>query len=242
AAHTPDSREREAGFSDEAQEQARAGGDTIKGSGKSVTREIKLADFSKVEAGAAFEVLIVKGEAFGVKITADDNLIDDVSAARDGTTLHIGLKTRSRAVHNGHWKAEITMPKLEGIKLDGASQGTFKGFEAKSFTANVAGASKLTGDLKADNVKLAATGASKLKLLGSARDGTVAAEGASALDLQDFALVHADVKLSGASKATVRVSEKLDYNVSGASSLSYRGSPTIGTKVKTGAARVKGEK
>jgi RNA polymerase sigma factor (sigma-70 family) len=219
-----------------------ASGGTVRGSGKSVTKEMKVTDFSKVEAGAAFHVELVKGDGFSVKITADDNLIDEVSVVKDGSTLRLGLKPHNRSFQNSHWKATIAMPSLEGIRLDAASQGTIKGFESKSFTANLGAASRLSGDIKAEKVTLAAQAASKLKLEGSAKNGALSADGASSLDLQDFVLAQAEVKLAGASKATINVTEKLDYNVSGASNLTYRGNPTIGTKVKTGAGRVKSQK
>jgi len=217
--------------------------ETLKGSGKVITKEINVADFSRVEAGQAFLVEIVKGDAFSTKITIDDNLFPEVMVVKEGTTLRIGFNTKKSISQQGPSKVSVTMPHLEGIKLSGASKATLKGFDsAKEFAAKLEGASQLAGDMKAAKVNLALTGASKVKLQGSAKEGTLSATGASVLDLKDYNLASADARLSGASKATVTVLEKLDYNLSGASQLTIRGNPTLGKKGLSGASRVHMEK
>ena len=63
-------------------------------------------------------------------------------------------------------------------------------------------------------------------------------KGASRLVLGDLELEAADVVLSGASSATIRVKGLLNYDVSAASRLDYLGEPTIGQAKKTGASSV----
>jgi hypothetical protein len=227
-----------------AEEQAEQAGQSkaVKGSGNLITKEIKVADFSSVDAGHAFQVEIVKADSYSAKITTDDNLLPDVQVVKEGSTLRIGLNT-TKSYHNGHFQAAITMPRLDGLNLSGASKTTIKGFDAaNTFTAKLSGATRLTGELKADKITLGADGASTIELKGTARVGTLTANGASSLKLKEFVLGSANARLSGASKAAVNIKDKLDYNVSGASNLTYRGSPTIGGKVKTGASRVQPEK
>jgi len=217
--------------------------ETVKGSGKLVTKEFKVAAFSSVAAGHAFEVEITKGDSHSVKITVDDNLAGEVTAVTEGTTLRIGVSSKNKSFQNAHWKAIVTMPRLDGINLGGASHATFQEFDAaKAFSANLSGASHLTATIKAEKVSLTASGASKVTLKGSAKESTLNGSGASTLALNDFTLTNADVRLSGASRATLNVQGKLDYELSGASTLKYQGSPTIGKKVNTGASRAQQEK
>ena len=63
-------------------------------------------------------------------------------------------------------------------------------------------------------------------------------KGASRLVLGDLELEAADVVLSGASSATIRVKGLLNYDVSSSSRLDYLGEPTIGQAKKTGASLV----
>ncbi len=83
-----------------------------------------------------------------------------------------------------------------------------------------------------------ADGASTVRLRGTAKAAVLKAQGASRLDLAELALDAADVELDGASNAVVRVKDLLNYNVSSASHLEYRGEPTIKRAAKTGASSV----
>ena len=82
------------------------------------------------------------------------------------------------------------------------------------------------------------SGASTARLRGSARAAVLRAHGASRLALADLALEAAEVVLAGASNATVRVKNLLNYDLSSASRLEYLGEPTIGQAKRTGASSV----
>jgi RNA polymerase sigma factor (sigma-70 family) len=212
------------------------GREVITGSGKKITRELKLSDFTSVDVGSAFEVEITQGKAFRVAITADDNVIPFVKAAKDGSALKIGLDSERRSFHNATLKAAVTMPHVEGLTVSGACQVTLAGFTSeKDCKLRLSGASTLKGDLQAATVALVADGASRIALKGSAKKAKLSCHGASTLALAEFTLDSAGVTLTGASRATVRARSALDYHLSGASSLKYGGEPKIGKKQVTGA-------
>ena len=76
-------------------------------------------------------------------------------------------------------------------------------------------------------------------LEGSATGLTIEGSGASTLDLADFSVDTAGVKLSGASKATVNAQESIDpVDASGASSLRYLGDPSLGDVSTSGGSTV----
>jgi hypothetical protein len=79
------------------------------------------------------------------------------------------------------------------------------------------------------------SGASTVELQGSANNISAGISGASRGKLEDFTLSEAKMNVSGASTATIRVSDTLDAVVSGASRLYYIGSPTLGNVDVTGA-------
>ena len=73
------------------------------------------------------------------------------------------------------------------------------------------------------------------------RDTEVVIEGsgASSLDLADFTVDTAEVRLSGASEATVNALERIDpVDVSGASRLRYLGDPSLGEVSTSGGSSV----
>jgi hypothetical protein len=211
----------------------------IRGSGKEVTRELKLSDFTTVDVGNVFQVEVARGKSFRVTITADDNVLSYVTATKDGPALKIGLDGAGRSFQNVTLKAAVSMPALEGVSASGASKVTIGGFKsAKNCKLRASGASSLTGDLQAQTVDLGATGASRIALTGSAREARLSAEGTSCLALADFTIRSASVVLTGASQATIHVKGGLDYDLSGVSNLKYGGEPKVGKARATGTSSV----
>jgi hypothetical protein len=212
--------------------------EVIRGSGKEVTREVNLSDFTTVDVGSFLRVEITRGKSFRVAITADDNVLSYVTATKDGPALKIGLDGAGRGFQNVTLKAAVTMPALEGVRASGASKVTIGGFtSAKDCKLRASGAGSLTGDLQAQTVDLAATGAGRISLTGSAREARISGEGAGRLALAAFTIRSARVVLTGASRATVQVKGTLDYDLSGASDLKIGGEPNSKGRV-TGASSV----
>ena len=83
-----------------------------------------------------------------------------------------------------------------------------------------------------------AAGASQAQLRGSGKDVHVTAKGASRLRPADFAADSAAVELRDPCRAEVRVKAHLDYSLSGASHLDYRGNRALGNHATSGASSV----
>ena len=78
-----------------------------------------------------------------------------------------------------------------------------------------------------------------MQLDGSAQHTMADASGASHLKLADFQINDADIALSGASDATINAAGTLDIDLSGASSLRYRGQPSLGRLDISGGSTIK---
>src|SRR5208283_826151 len=107
---------------------------------------------------------------------------------------------------------------------------TATGFSSTDpFAANLSGASSLVmTNFKAGNLTIELSGASSLTAHGSANGLVSALSGASGLNLSNLPVNDAGMTLGGASHAQIDVNGRLDANLSGASSLEYSGSPTLG--------------
>jgi RNA polymerase sigma factor (sigma-70 family) len=240
AADEERSRPAEGRADDKAEDKRRqAGGDNkvIRGSGKEVTQDMKMADFTSVEVGGAFHADITQGKKFRVAITADDNVMPYVKVTRKGSALEIGLDSKGLSFENVTLKAAVTMPALEKVSAGGASHVTLGGFKSeKECKIETSGASHLKGNLGAQALTLDVSGASHVALEGAAKRARLTASGASHLALLDLVIGEkAEVTLSGSSHADIQVKAQLDYDVSGASHLKYLGDPKVGKKVVTGA-------
>jgi len=209
----------------------------VVGSGRPVTRTFNLSDFTSVSLANSFQGDITRGDSFGVEITADDNLFDYLRVTKTGSTLKVELDPLHHySLRPNALQAKVTLPTLTGLTVSGASHATLSGFKsAQDLDLNVSGASGVSGNIESGMVRINASGSSQVRLEGTGQQGSLEASGASQLFLNSFGLNSAGVNLSGASSAEVNVQSKLDYDLSGASHLTYQGAPAIGSSQTSGA-------
>jgi len=233
-------------------------GPTVTGSGKLAAWDFDYRDFTKIEAGYAFDIEIVKADSYLVRITVDDNLYEYLDVSKRGDTLNIGLKWNNNYM-NITRKATINLPDLEKLGLSGASKAKVDGFSSshaadfelsgasnadissmKAGNANykLSGASKVSGNIEMADGRFNLSGASSIELEGSANDIDIEASGASHVGLSDFSVVDAEINLSGASNATINASGRLDGDLSGGSRLIYIGNPTLGSISASGGSTI----
>ena len=217
-----------------------AAGLKVVGSGKQVTVEKELSGFSKIDASSAFQVKITQSEEYSVVLTVDEKVEPYLDVSVQGDTLRIGVRpglTLAGAAFP--LNAVVSMPRLTGVALSGASGATVGGFKsADRLDADLSGASKLTGEIETGDVRFQVSGASGLTLSGKGQKMALEVSGAGQGNLEGFAVSDATVNLSGASRATVNVSGRLDAEVSGASTLRYTGSPTLGSIQSSGGSSI----
>lgn len=191
---------------------------SIKGSGVSKSDQRNVSEFKNIEVGGVFKVEVTIQDNFDVRVEADDNLLEYIKTDVDGETLEISttkrISTRSPII------VRVGAPALDKIDCSGASKMSIVNLDNTDFTANISGASAVSAAGKTKNLRVELSGASRIDA------GQLAAE-----------IVW--VEGSGASKADVSVSEKLDADLSGASRVSYSGSPKDIRKDVSGASSVR---
>lgn len=214
--------------------------ETVTGSGKQTTKEINVSDFTSVDVHGPLHVDVEQGKTFHTALTTDENFIELIQFEKRGETLHVGVVPgKSLHLNRSELKVSITMPRLESLTLGGACNGRLNGFPSSpSLALECQGASTLSGTLDTERLSARAEGASSLKFKGTAKEVELTASGASHVDLSGLSADRAEVELSGASNARVEPKSSLDYTISGASTLRYRGDPKIGKSESSGASSV----
>jgi serine/threonine-protein kinase len=195
----------------------------IIGSGIPAAKIWDIAAFNRVQIRSTFRAEITKADGFKVAASADDNVLPHVRVAKEGTTLKISLEPGRSFQLKSPLKAEIRLPTLVALDLDGASRATLKGFRSeKDLELTVSGASNLDGALGVENADFHVSGASSLTLDGSAKAARLSASGASRLKLGGFLLKQCAIELTGASSSQLTVRSALPFKakLSGASHLS----------------------
>jgi len=210
----------------------------VSGSGDVVTQEEDISGFDEVSASHNFDVNIEQGDSYEVVIRIDDNLLDDLEVTKQGDRLEIGFK-RNIITRNATMEADITMPRLRGVDLSGASDAHITGFDSNDdFSSGLSGASSLSGDIRSGDVSLDLSGASEVTLSGSGGNLVIDASGSSDVDLAEFPVEDADLDLSGSSEIILNVNGTLDVSASGSSDVEYVGEPTLGSIQTSGSSSV----
>lgn len=211
---------------------------TISGSGNSVTKTYDFTDFDRLVIANAFEADVTAGDGYAVEVTVDDNLVEYLRVEQKDDTVTIALEP-NLSINSITQRASITLPRLVSLDASGASRVRVSDFKTTDdVRVFVSGASSVSGDMETGDLDTVVSGASTLSLEGSAKNLTANASGASTADLRDFAVADASVEASGASRANVNVSGRLDASASGASSVRYTGDPTLGRIEESGASSV----
>jgi hypothetical protein len=127
------------------------------------------------------------------------------------------------------------------IILSGASDLNMT-MQTGNMVITASGSSDIRGSLQAADCQFNLSGASTCNISGAAGKTVIAASGASDFISSGFTVQTADVKLTGASDASIRVNGTMNVDISGASTLNYSGNPTIGKIDISGASKMNHQK
>ena len=187
-------------------------------------RKFDTKNFNKVEAGGAFVVTIRKGDTYSITADSDDKEeLDDLDLDVDGNTLKISHKDKfSFNNRNQTVRFNITMPRLEGIDISGASTIKVIGFKDKNQDLDIqlTGASKAAIDVEVRRINFSASGASKADLRGSADKMDMDISGACHIDAKRMEINQVKAEANGASHASFGKVKNLNSDTSGASKIS----------------------
>jgi hypothetical protein len=192
-------------------------GSGIRGSGNIKTETRDLPKFSAIDFGGAIDMEITAQKDQKVEIETDDNILPLINTEVKDGILYISNQQKI-SWHNPV-KVRISVQDLNALSISGASKAS-------------------AVDIKADNFKLDASGASKVKLAGEVNSLSAKASGASRVEADNFKAVNATASASGASKVLVFSTDSVDAEASGASNVTYFGNPKNVKKNSSGASSV----
>jgi hypothetical protein len=198
-----------------------------------------IGSFTGIEISSALKVVLTQGNTEKLTLEGDDEILQRVITEIKGNTLIIRLKEGTYNKSHQDVTAYLTFKTLSKIDLSGAVK--LSGTNAMKFDNlefDCSGATKI--DLNLTAVKLDAdfSGASSLKLEGSAQMLGIDVSGASKVNAEDLVVKNCNIDCSGASYIAIHVTDILRAEGSGASKISYKGSPSIVETDMSGASKM----
>ena len=218
-----------------------------------------VANSQKIVNDANAELRTVSGfhaihvsNAFTVTITQSNEEKLVVSANEKEYLTHIVTKVENGVLYisyeeKGKWwpknrklRAYISLINVNEIRATGASDVKIEGqLKSGALKLELRGASDLKGELIVDgSFDAHLSGASDMNISGSANDVKIVASGASDVKAFDFKSSTCVVDASGACSVHITVDKELSARLSGASSVSYKGSALIRDIKTSGASNI----
>ncbi len=211
---------------------------------KGLEREKReLGAFKEIEVGSTFTVEINKGNTYTVELESDSEDLEKVITTVKNGELIIKMSGNdwwSQSKKRSNIKLYITTPELVGLEASGNTQvKVLDVFQVADFDLDLSGASQVSIELECSGtLEIESSGATTLNLKGKAGSGDVEASGASNIKADDFNFINLDLDLSGASMASVGVSDTLNVEASGAATVKYSGNPKSIDINSSGASKV----
>lgn len=236
-------------------------GEIVMGQETKVLSRYERQKINSIDASGAFKIRVQEGEATKATVTIPARLEKNlVFTLNEYGKLKLGFEGSVTFRKGEECTADIVCSSLQNVylsgatdlnalgdyrgsvvtfKLSGASKGKFEGMmKAKEMELEMSGASKLVVNAEVEKAEIELSGASALLLTGKAQTSEVEVSGAAKGDLGQFQVEDVNVEVSGASKLILSVTKGLKGKVSGASKVVYSGDIHPEVRV-SGAAAIK---
>ena len=178
----------------------------LKGSGNRVVQKREAGSFKSISSEGAFNVRVVCQKDLSLEVEGDDNVLALVDTEVSNDVLHL-KNTRSYSVSEPI-EIRISVPDLEGLSVSGA--GKFD----------------ITG-LKNEKFEIDSDGAPQISVSGSTNVVDIDSSGAAKIDTHNLRATKGVVDSKGVSSIEVDVRDQLDVTISGPSTVTYQGDPSI---------------
>src|SRR5215203_3109141 len=198
-----------------------------------------VSSFHAVHISNSFEVIITQGTQESLAVSAENKEdVKDIKTYVEGGTLKILFDHKDKWwPKNRKLKAYIAVKNLDEIKGSGSCNIKIDGaLNVSDLKIGFSGASDLEGKLVVSSkLDIHLSGASDIDITGSANDAIIDISGASDIKAFDFKTTNCKVDASGASSVRITVDKELSAELSGASSVHYKGTAMI-KEIKTSGA------
>jgi hypothetical protein len=194
--------------------------------------------------------VIVEG-AWNVHIFQDENaaahieysaFLEDKIVAEVRGDGYLYLKVKNViGVKRTDLTAIINTSVIELLEASGSSYITVSGaFRGQSCKVDLGGASKVKEfEYHGENVEVYLGGSSECSMMGEANSTRVSLSGSSDAYMLNFTTKTLDIKSGGASYTDISIKEKATGNLSGASTLKYRGDADVSEVKLSGSSKIK---
>ena len=200
-----------------------------KGSGNVIKEQREVGHFTALNTSSGIHVFLTQGQAEPIRIEAEvekNRLVIAVNRDRKQKNLEI---TKPINVY-------VSIPNLEKIEASSASQiKVTNAWKATNMEIEVNSAAQLIMNLDVTHLDLEVSSAAKVQLNGKGDILDAEVSSAANLDAEKFIVRKADIEVSSNAKATIYVTDELEYDTNITENLVFskpnRTTPSLEAKV-----------
>jgi Putative auto-transporter adhesin, head GIN domain len=199
-----------------------------------------MSSFNEISLSGIGDITLKQGNQESVKIEVDNIDLDDIITEVKNNRLKIRYRDNLKFRNQVEVKIEITYKSIQRLDLSGAvSLKSESTIQSTDFKIDASGAGNVNLKLNASKLYVHASGAGNILIEGKVDSQYVELSGAGSFKAFNLVSQKADLELSGASTANIQVQQSLSAQVSGASSVRFKGDPTSRNINKSGVGSVK---
>lgn len=204
---------------------------------QTVTKELNVHDFNKLEIAGEFDIRVTQGADYRVRITGTERDLAELEVKVFDQLLlmdypHFDLRRKKATI-------TITMPSLQDMVFAGVSYVTVEGFtEAVPVRVETSGETKLYLKMTAPMFQLLASSLSEITVNGFAGELTAETAGAAIIDAYQVPVVKGTAVAASQSTIKLHAIQWLSATAAGKSRIYYKGNPLQQNLVISGDARI----
>jgi hypothetical protein len=182
----------------------------IQGNGKRQLEKRQVPAFSSISTNGAFTIEVTCQKDQSLEVEGDENVLDFVKTEVSGNILRVD-NSQNYSVSEPV-RVRISVPNLDGLSVNGAGHIDVKA-------------------IKNDKFEIDTNGAPSITVAGTTKMVDIAANGAGKVDTQNLHATRAVVDTRGVAKIDLDVSDQLDVEIFGPSSVTYSGNPSVNKNI-----------
>jgi len=215
------------------------------GDGSRISEVRAETGFDKVRLDLPGDVFISQGSTFGIEITAQENILDEIETEVLGSMLSI---SNSRCIRSYKTiRIDITMPEISALEVDGSGDiyvlDHFTGSsldlyvkgsgsidmlgDAQKVYVEVDGSGDISLDTQAEEIQTRIKGSGDVFITGVVDVHNIDMDGSGNLEAFDLLSDICDIRISGSGDADLNVATSLKVKIRGSGDVRYRGTPTV---------------
>lgn len=198
----------------------------IKASSTYVTKEIRTADFAKIQLSGSADVTYEQRQGqTHVEVYTSDNVLEALDIAVDGKALRIGFKKGYKVSYN-ELKIKVQSPNIEGIYISGSGDVDLKpGIKTDHLVLSIAGSGDIDlTDLTATNLEITIAGSGDVEgnlVQCGALKSSIA--GSGDIDLKNLTAGTVKASIAGSGEIELKgTADTANYSIAGSGDIKAR--------------------